>query len=110
MSNPPYVYEGIRVWGPTISGTKVINNIIINPDDPTRQGGIVLYSANGPSYNLAVSGNTLEKCGGNGIYFYNVHESLFSDNIVNIPVGRTGFDSQGGSSSNFFTDNLVSTY
>ena len=85
-------FEGIRLWSDTVSGNKVIGNTIINADNPTKgRGAITVYSSAAPSYNLSISGNIIDQCGGDGIYLYNVHDSLISDNIMNIPVGRDRF-------------------
>ena len=84
-----YTYEGIRVRAPNISGTKIINNTMVNTDSPTRQGSMVVDSTEGPSANLTISGNVLDKCGGDGIYLNNIHDSLVTDNIINVPYGRS---------------------
>ena len=55
-------------------------------------------------------GNIIDQSYGNGIYLYNIHNSLISDNIINIPAGRPYFNEQGGSSNNLKTDNFLSTY
>ena len=108
----PYAYEGIRVWGLTVSGTKIIGNTIIHANHPPehQDGSMVIRSTDGPSYNLTISGNTLAECGGDGIYLYDIHDSIISDNIIDIPVGRYHFDEQGGTSGNYKADNLLSTY
>ncbi len=79
-------------------------------DHAMRLGTVVIDSTDGSSYNLAVSGNTLSQCGGNGIYLYNIHNSLFTDNMIDIPTGRIDFDQQGGTSNNLFTDNIINEY
>ena len=103
-------YEAIRVWGTDISGTKIMNNIIIGADTHGAAGsGVIwLYSPSAPSYNLTVSGNIFDGSAGNGITLYNVHNSLFSDNTINIPTGKIDFNEQGGSANNMYRDNLVS--
>lgn len=103
-----YPYEAIRVWGTDISGTKITNNIIIGANTyATGTGVIWLYSPTAPSYNLTVSGNTFDGSTSHGIVLNNIHDSLFSDNIMNIPTGKLDFNKQGGSSNNIYRDNLV---
>lgn len=106
-----YKFECIRVWGPGVSGTKIINNTIIYSGQatPTDLGAIVVRSTAAISYDITISGNTIEHCDGNGIYLYNIRDSLISDNIIDIPTGRAAF-STPGSSNNSFQDNLISTY
>ena len=104
-------YEAIRLWSADISGNKIINNTIINADSfGTHLGSIVAYSTDGISYNLTISGNIIDQCGGNGLYLYNIQDSLISDNIMNIPTGRIHFNQQGSTSNNLKIDNITTFF
>ena len=103
-------YEAIRVMGNNISGTKIMNNTIIGADThaDSSSGVLRIYSDAGPSYNLTISGNIFDESAGNGMSLYNIHESLISDNIINIPNGKTVFYQHGGSANNTFLNNIIS--
>ena len=103
--------EAVRLWSLDVSGSKVINNIILNADSSGASGGaIIAYSDPTPSVNLTISGNTIDQCGGNGIYLYNIQESIISDNIINIPTGRVHFNEQGSTSGNLKTNNVITFF
>ena len=104
-------YEAIRCWGLTVSGTKITGNTILNSNiPPYNSGSIVVYSSASPGYNISITDNIIDHCGGNGIYFYNIHDSLISDNIINVPVGREQLVVDPSSSNYSFIDNLTSKY
>ena len=103
-------YDAIRIWGDTVSGNKIINNTILNADNPPNIGAVVVYSSAAPSYDVTISGNTIDQCGGDGLYLYNIHDSIISDNIIAVPAGRIHFNEQAGSSGNSFNDNILKTY
>ena len=103
-------YEAIRVWGDDISGTKIINNTIINADLHGATAGIVARGDVGLSTNLTISGNIIDKGSGHGMSLYGISDSLVSDNIINIPIGGSGVYEYGGSGGNAINDNIVTSY
>jgi ribosomal protein L14 len=78
---------GIYCGGQSYSGTKVINNIVLNgigaatgtPDKDSRVHGI--YVDDGGS-NVEIAANTVAFSGGAGIYNHNSHELNIHDNIA----------------------------
>ena len=100
--------EGIRITNSSysVSGTKIINNVLIDCDG---LGTIGVWSPV-PSYDVTISGNLLDQCDNHGIYLSNIHDSLVSDNMINILSGRTPIVKTGGSSGITEADNLTSWY
>ena len=103
-------YEAIRVWGNDISGTKIINNTIINADKYGNTAGIVVASTVEPGTNLTISGNVIDQSSGNGINLNGIISSLVSDNIINIPAAKLDVYEYGGSANNLINDNIVTVY
>lgn len=100
---------GIVIWSSaTVSGSKVSDNVIIQSSGGSANAGIKIWSTQA-SYDVTVSGNTLDECDNNGIYLSNIHNSLVSDNIINVPTGRTHVY-KASSTGITETDNIVSYY
>jgi len=107
MKDSKEVYEGIRIS--TVgqcSRLKIDGNLLVRVGTKSGMAAISVTSGK-PGHAISILGNTIEKCGGDGIYMKNVHGSIIANNILHIPKGRIPVKQENVEKTNLVKDNIT---
>lgn len=105
----PNTASAIRMWGPDISGSKIINNIISNPNS-TSYAICYIASDVTPAKNMIFSGNIIDKAGYHAIHLKNIQDLVLTDNIINVKSGKYAIYQQTPVTNLLEEDNIITYY